>query len=69
MKDSEIASNTQSPNPTIPQSHNLSILRRLGPIPFWRGTARCVDALTRIYSRCQPVAADAANGKSIDLRN
>jgi len=49
-----------------PQS---SILKRLGPIPFWRGTARCVDALTRIYSRCQPIAADAANGKSIDLRS
>ena len=46
-----------------------SILRRLGPIPFWRGTARCVDALARTYNRCQPVAADAANGKSIDLRN
>ena len=60
---------TQSPNHPISQSPNLSILRRLGPIPFWRGTARCVDALTRIYSRCQPVAADAANGKSIDLRN
>ena len=64
--------NPQSPIPN-PQSSifNLqsSILRRLGPIPFWRGTARCVDALTRIYSRCQPVAADAANGKSIDLRN
>ena len=58
------------PNPQSsifnPQS---SILKRLGPIPFWRGTARCVDALTRIYSRCQPIAADAANGKSIDLRS
>ena len=52
---------------TLPSS--LSTLRRLGPIPFWRGTARCVDALTRIYSRCQPIAADAANGKSIDLRS
>ena len=60
---------TQSPNHPISQSPNLSILRRLGPIPFWRGTARCVDALTRIYSRCQPIAADAANGKSIDLRS
>ncbi len=47
---------------------SLSTLRRLGPVPFWRGTARCVDALTRIYSRCQPVATDAAAGKSIDLR-
>ena len=48
-----------------PQS---SILKRLGPIPFWRGTVRCVDSLARIYGRCQPVAADASAGKSIDLR-
>ena len=63
------------PAPSAPNSSlvtlnsSLSTLRRLGPIPFWRGTARCVDALARIYGRCQPVAADAANGKSIDLRN
>ena len=62
------------PSPSTPNSSlvtlnsSLSTIRRLGPIPFWRGTARCVDALTRIYSRCQPVAVDASNGKSIDLR-
>ena len=64
------------PNPqfSIPDTQspifNLqsSILKRLGPIPFWRGTTRCVDTLTRIYGRCRPVAADAAAGKSIDLR-
>ena len=66
---------TTNPAPSTPNSSpftltsSLSTIRRLGPIPFWRGTARCVDALTRIYGRCQPVAADAANGKSIDLRN
>ena len=27
------------------------ILRRLGPIPFWRGEKRCLDALERIYRR------------------
>lgn len=51
-----------------PLAANHEILRRLGPIPFWRGTARCVDSLARIYGRCQPVAADAAAGKSVDLR-
>ena len=62
------------PSPSTPNSSlftlhsSLSTLRRLGPIPFWRGTARCVDSLTRIYSRCQPVASAAADGKSIDLR-
>ena len=70
--------NLQSP-PATPQSPILnlqssisnlqsSILKRLGPIPFWRGTMRCVDSLARIYGRCQPVAADASAGKSIDLR-
>lgn len=63
-----------NPQPSIPNPQssipNLqsSILKRLGPIPFWRGTARCVDALARIYGRCLPVATDAADGKSIDLR-
>lgn len=32
------------------------ILKRLGPVPFWRGTVRCLDELQRIYNR----AAEAA---------
>ena len=44
------------------------LLKRLGPVPFWRGHARCVDALGKIYGRVRPVAAEAAEGKSIDLR-
>lgn len=43
-------------------------LKRLGPVPLWRGDARCLDALGRIYKRVHPVALDAAQGKSIDLR-
>ena len=27
------------------------ILKRLGPIPFWRGETRCLDALETIYRR------------------
>ncbi len=27
------------------------ILRRLGPVPFWRGEQRCLDELERIYRR------------------
>ena len=55
---------------TAPQHHSTTapFLKRLGPIPFWRGTVRCVDSLARIYGRCQPVAADASAGKSIDMR-
>ena len=56
---------------TAPQHHSTTapFLKRLGPIPFWRGTVRCVDSLVRIYGRCQPVAADASAGKSIDMRS
>ena len=27
------------------------LLRRLGPVPFWRGEQRCLDELERIYRR------------------
>jgi len=43
-------------------------LHRLGAIPFWRGERRCVDSLAKIYSRVRPVALEAAQGRSIDLR-
>lgn len=46
-----------------------ALVARLGAIPFWRGGARCVDALGKIYNRVSPVAADAARQRSIDLRS
>lgn len=27
------------------------ILKRLGPVPFWRGEQKCLDALESIYKR------------------
>lgn len=27
------------------------ILRRLGPIPYWRGREKCLDTLETIYKR------------------
>ena len=27
------------------------ILRRLGPVPFWRGEQKCLDALERIFRK------------------
>jgi hypothetical protein len=27
------------------------ILRRLGPVPFWRGTNKCLVELERIYKK------------------
>ena len=44
------------------------LIRRLGAVPFWRGEARCVDALAKIYGRVRPLAIEAAEGKSVDLR-
>ena len=44
------------------------LLKRLGPVPFWRGHARCVDALAQVYERVRPVACEARDGRSIDLR-
>lgn len=44
------------------------LVRRLGAVPFWRGTARCVEALEKMQSRAGAVARDAAVGHSVDLR-
>ena len=33
------------------------VLRRLGPVPFWRGTSKCIDELQRIYKKAQEAAA------------
>lgn len=27
------------------------ILKRLGPVPFWRGEGRCLEELEKIYRR------------------
>lgn len=49
-------------------SRPQALLKRLGPVPFWRGTVRCLDALGKIYGRQNAVAQTAAEGRSIDLR-
>lgn len=45
-----------------------ALVKRLGPIPFWRGSERCVERLTKIYERVAPTALKAASG-SVDLRD
>lgn len=35
------------------------ILKRLGPVPFWRGQVRCLDELQRIYQRAMEAARRA----------
>ena len=41
------------------------ILRRLGPVPFWRGGKKCLDELQRIYTKAA-AAASAALGAEAD---
>ena len=38
------------------------VLRRLGPVPFWRGTVKCLDELQRIYKKAA-VEASAKLGR------
>jgi len=33
------------------------ILRRMGPVPFWRGREKCMDALENMYRRAAEKAA------------
>lgn len=32
------------------------VLKRIGPVPGYRGTAKCLDALERMYARAQAAA-------------
>ena len=34
------------------------VLRRLGPVPFWRGEKRCFPELSRIYARAMERARE-----------
>lgn len=38
------------------------ILRRLGPVPFWRGTTRCLDELERTYRKAIEAARTRLGG-------
>lgn len=38
------------------------VLKRLGPVPFWRGNVKCLTELERIYRKAI-AAADARLGK------
>ena len=34
-----------------------TVLKRLGPVPFWRGSGKCLDELQRIYKKASEAAA------------
>lgn len=33
------------------------VLRRLGPVPFWRGEKKCLTELNRIYAKAKEFAS------------
>ena len=35
-----------------------AVLKRLGPIPFWRGEKKCQDELNRIYRKAKAFAEE-----------
>ena len=45
-----------------------ALVKRLGPVPFWRGSEKCVERLSKIYERVAPTALKVSTG-SVDLRD
>jgi len=35
-----------------------AVLKRLGPVPFWRGEKKCLDELNRIYNKAKAYAEE-----------
>ena len=44
------------------------VLRRLGPVPFWRGSVKCLEGLQGIYRKAS-VAASTKLGRSAADQN
>lgn len=68
IESSASARASENAQPIAIESDPKSMLTRLGPVPFWRGTEKCVETLGRIYDRVKPVAIDGVEG-AIDLRD
>ncbi len=58
----------EAPQSEMASVNVTALVKRLGPIPFWRGSERCVERLSKIYERVAPTALKAASG-SVDLRD
>ena len=41
------------------------ILKRLGPVPFWRGEGRCLDELEKIYRKAIAACQTRIGSKSV----
>lgn len=37
----------------------VKVIKRLGPVPFWRGERRCVEQLEEIYRKAMECAQSA----------
>ena len=44
------------------------VLRRLGPVPFWRGTKKCLPELDVVYRRAREAAVRAFAAESAAVR-
>jgi uncharacterized Zn finger protein len=53
---------------TTIETHPDVLIKRLGPISFWRGEKRFVETLSSIYNRSAKTAKEALAPSSIDLR-
>jgi len=49
-------------------SEPAPLIRRLGPLPFWRGQERFVDTLEHLYARAAPRGWTVWTGEPLDLR-
>ncbi|MBQ6457441.1 MAG: hypothetical protein IJJ51_01400 [Kiritimatiellae bacterium] len=45
-----------------------NVLKRLGPVPFWRGEQKCLDALEIIYRKAAEKAGKALNKQCEKIR-
>ena len=39
--------------------NEIPVLEKLGPVPFWRGTEKCREALSEMYRKAMRAAAVA----------
>lgn len=46
----------------------IPILKRLGPVPFWRGEKKCLAELNQIYRRAMAAATELLANVPVDLR-
>ena len=46
-----------------------TVLKRLGPVPFWRGEAKCLDTLEGVYRKATEAARRALSENMVQYEN